>query len=250
VKSIVSLTFDDGLRCQFERAVPVLNSVRLPATFFLIANRNSTHDLWSGHSDDWWKIDWRAEDIAMLKTLVREGHEIGSHSVSHHPVNLKIPEQSEFEARESKRLIEGWIGAPISSFCYPFYWSHAYLADAVKKVGYQQARGGGVAPEYVPGASYYDVSKSGSLDQFNVDCRQISQNENVSEWLRPGCWHILTFHAIGVERDGWEPITVNQFSANMADLARYRDSGAVEVLTFAQAAERFSQHRQAPPLPI
>jgi hypothetical protein len=25
VKSIVSLTFDDGLRCQFERAVPVLN---------------------------------------------------------------------------------------------------------------------------------------------------------------------------------------------------------------------------------
>jgi peptidoglycan/xylan/chitin deacetylase (PgdA/CDA1 family) len=134
VKSIISLTFDDGLRCQFERAVPVLNSVRLPATFFLIANRNSTHDLWSGHSDDWWKIDWRAADIGILKTLIREGHEIGSHSVSHDPVNLKIPEQSEFEARESKRLIEGWIGAPLSSFCYPFYWSHAYLADAVKKV--------------------------------------------------------------------------------------------------------------------
>jgi hypothetical protein len=100
-----------------------------------------------------------------------------------------------------------------------------------------------VAPEYVPGASYYDVSESGSLDQFNVDCRQISQNENVSEWLRPGCWHVLTFHAIGDERDGWEPITADQFSANMAELARYRDSGAV--LTFAQAAERFSQQTQS-----
>ena len=93
-------------------------------------------------------------------------------------------------------------------------------------------------------------SNPGSLDQFNVDCRQISQNENVSEWLRPGCWHVLTFHAIGDERDGCEPITADQFSANMAELARYRDSGAVEVLTFAEAAERFSQHRQAPPLAI
>jgi peptidoglycan/xylan/chitin deacetylase (PgdA/CDA1 family) len=250
VKSIVSLTFDDDLRCQFARAVPALNSFRLPGTFFLIANRNSTHDLWSGHCDDWWKIDWRAEDIAMLRTMVREGHEIGSHSVSHHPVNLQIPEQSDFEARESKRLIEDRIGTVVSSFCSPFYWSHAYLSDAVKKAGYQQARGGGVAPEYVPGASYYDISRSGFLDRFNVDCRQISQNENISEWLRPGSWHVLTFHAIGDERDGWEPITTDQFSANMAELAIYRDSGAVEVLTFCQAAERFSQRGRALPVGI
>jgi hypothetical protein len=138
----------------------------------------------------------------------------------------------------------------VSSFCYPFYWSHAYLSDAVKKAGYQQARGGGVAPEYVPGASYYDISRSGFLDRFNVDCRQISQNENISEWLRPGSWHVLTFHAIGDERDGWEPITTDQFSANMAELAIYRDSGAVEVLTFCQAAERFSQRGRALPVGI
>jgi peptidoglycan/xylan/chitin deacetylase (PgdA/CDA1 family) len=250
VKSIVSLTFDDGLRCQFARAVPVLNRHGMRGTFFLITNRNATHDQWSGHSDDWWKIDWQPEDIAMLQTLVREGHEIGSHSVSHHPVNLKIAEEAEIETRESKRMIEDRIGRIVSSFCYPFYWSHAYLADAVRKAGYQQARGGGVAPEYVPGASYYDASKSASLDLFNVDCRQISQNENVSGWLRPGCWHVLTFHAIGDERDGWEPITADQFSANMAELAKYRDSGAVEVLTFAQAAERLSQRGQVLPVAI
>jgi peptidoglycan/xylan/chitin deacetylase (PgdA/CDA1 family) len=250
LQSIVSLTFDDGLRCQFERAVPVLNKYELPATFFLIANRNATHDLWSGHTDDWWKIDWRPDDIAMLRTLVRDGHEIGSHTVSHHPDTLKIPEQSEFEALESKRLIEDSIGTQVSSFCYLFYWSHGYLADSVRKIGYQQARGGGVAPDYVPGASYYDISKTGSLDRFNIDCRQISQNENVCEWLRPGCWHVLTFHAIGDDRDGWEPITADQFSTNMAELARYRDSGAVEVLTFAQAADSFSQTPQMLPVAI
>jgi peptidoglycan/xylan/chitin deacetylase (PgdA/CDA1 family) len=248
VKPIVSITFDDGLRCQFERAVPVLNKLGMQATFFLIANRNPTHDLWSGHTDDWWKIDWRPDDIAMLKTLVRDGHEIGSHSVSHHPDTLKMPEQAKFEARESKRLIEDWIGTQVSSFCYPFYWSHGYLADSVRNAGYGQARGGGVAPDYVPAASYYDISESGCLDRFNIDCRQISQNENVSEWLKPGCWHVLTFHAIGADRDGWEPITEDQFLANMAELARYRDTGTVEVLTFANAATRFSQRGELLPV--
>jgi hypothetical protein len=60
----------------------------------------------------------------------------------------------------------------------------------------------------------------------------------------------LTFHAIGDDRDGWEPITAEQFLANMAELAKYRDFGAVEVLTFAEAADRFSQHRGILPLAI
>jgi peptidoglycan/xylan/chitin deacetylase (PgdA/CDA1 family) len=47
---MISLTFDDGLWCQFESALPILNSHGMPATFFLIANRNPTHDLWSGHT--------------------------------------------------------------------------------------------------------------------------------------------------------------------------------------------------------
>ena len=119
MQSIVSITFDDGLRSQFDRAVPVLNKYGMPATLFLIANRNSTHDLWSGHVNDWWKIDWRPDDITMLKKLVRDGHEIGSHSVTHHPLNLMTAEQSDFEARESKRLIEDWIGAPVASFVTP-----------------------------------------------------------------------------------------------------------------------------------
>ena len=90
MKSVVSLTFDDGLRCQFEKAVPILNRYGLKATFFLIANDDSTHDLWNNHVDDWWKIDWRPEDREMLATVVRDGHEIGSHSVSHHPEKLKL----------------------------------------------------------------------------------------------------------------------------------------------------------------
>ena len=239
MKSLITLTFDDGLRCQFEKAVPILNRFGLKGTFFLIANRNSTHDLWNNHVDDWSKIDWRPEDLEMLVGVVRGGHEIGSHSVSHHPDQLKLPERADLEVRDSRSLIEGWTGAKISSFCYPFYWSHEYLSDAVKKAGYRQARGGGVAPTYAPSNSYYSCSEPTSLDPFNIDCRQISRTEDVSSWLRPGCWHVLTYHAVGDERDGWEPISEAEFRAQVEQLAKYRDSGEVEVLTFAEGADRF-----------
>jgi len=36
MQSLVSLTFDDGFRCQFGEALPILNSYGMPATFFLI----------------------------------------------------------------------------------------------------------------------------------------------------------------------------------------------------------------------
>jgi peptidoglycan/xylan/chitin deacetylase (PgdA/CDA1 family) len=239
--ALVSLTFDDGFRCQFEKALPILDSYDILATFFLVANRDATHDRWAGHFNDWWKIDWREDDIAMLKKLVQHGHEIGSHSVAHHPTKMKT--QPDIEARESKRLIEEWIGTKVSSFCYPFYHSHANLANAVRDAGYEQARGGGIPPNYGPRASYYAVGQNGAFDRLNIDCRQISATENVGGWIRPGCWHVLTFHGIGGERDGWAPIPVEQFATQMTELARHRDSNAVEVVPFKDGAERVGLQR-------
>ena len=67
--ALISLTFDDGLRCQFEQAVPILRRYDFVATFFLVANQDATHDSWWRRKNDWWKIDWREVDIAMLKQL-------------------------------------------------------------------------------------------------------------------------------------------------------------------------------------
>ncbi len=236
MQSIISLTFDDGLRCQFDNAIPVLNHHSIPATLFLIANQDPTHESWD-HKNDWWKIDWSEDDIANLKKLVNDGHEIGSHSLTHHP--QKMQSNPPAEARDSKERIEDWLETKVTSFCYPYYRSHAYLADGVKNAGYEQARGGGTPPLYGPRASYYLAPDDPSFDRFNVDCREISANERVSEWVRPGCWHILTFHAIGNQRDGWKPISREQFAALMAELAEYRDAGTVEILTFKGGAARF-----------
>src|SRR5437588_13066645 len=83
--ALVSLTFDDGLRCQFEQAVPILDQYGFSATFFLVANTDPIHTDGVTHPD-WRKTDWSEKDIQLLNGMVQRGHEIGAHSVHHrHP---------------------------------------------------------------------------------------------------------------------------------------------------------------------
>jgi len=230
-KALITLTFDDGLRCQFERAVPILDHYGFPATFFLVANTDPTHTDGGTHPE-WRKINWSKEDIQLLKGMVRRGHEIGTHGVTHR--RPEVEHDPKFEAEKSKEWIESRLGVEVTSYCYPFCLVTRRIKKAAINAKYKQARGGAEG-------AYYPLQ---SLDLFNVDCRHVYRAgpENVVEWIRhPGCWHVLMFHGIGTNDDGWWPISVDEFSREMAELAKYRDSGKVEVVTFKEAADRFRQ---------
>jgi len=112
--ALISLTFDDGLRRQFEQAVPILDQYALPATFFLIANTLPFHE-----RPEWRKIEWNANDIQLLKSMAQGGHEIGSHSVSHKSPTPSPDFDPKSEAEESKKLIEGWMDMEIPSSVTP-----------------------------------------------------------------------------------------------------------------------------------
>ena len=242
----VSLTFDDGLRCQFEQAIPILDKYGFLATFFLTANSEPIHTDGYVHPN-WSKTDWRDSDIEFLKSMIRTGHEIGAHSVHHkQPFLDKDPK---FEAEESKRWIETRLDKGVLSYCYPFCHATDPIKNAVIDAGYKQARWG--ANEET---AYYPLQ--GSIDRFKVDCRHISKfasesvgghtvgkygAENVDGWIRPDHWHVLMFHGIGTVNDGWWSIPVPEFAREMAELAKHRDSGAVEVVTFGDGATHFSK---------
>lgn len=243
-KALVSLTFDDGLRSQFERAVPILDGYGFPATFFLVANTDPIFtDGWAEENGfEWHKIDWNEEDIRLLKSMMSRGHEIGAHTITHK--RDAIAANPVFEATECKRLIEGWLDTEIPSFCYPFYDTVTVLKEPTIKAGYRQARAG-------KQNSYYSLADADSdsespkdyesrkKDLLAVDCRQIAQTgEDVNAWVRPGHWHVVTFHGIGGDQDGWVPITEPEFERQMTELAKLRDDGEVEVVTFANGAER------------
>ena len=76
-------------------------------------------------------------------------------------------------------------------------------------------------------------------------CRHVGKNgaENVNDWLRPGSWHVLMFHGIGTLNEGWSPIAEAEFARQMSELAKCRDSGLGEVVTFKEGAQRFRQKR-------
>jgi glycosyltransferase involved in cell wall biosynthesis len=227
MRSLISLTFDDGLRCQFEQALPILNQHGLKATFFLVANTDRI--LKDGYSHpNWNKTDWSEKDVQLFKSMVQQGHEIGAHSVHHrHPFLDRDPK---LEAEGSKKWIEDRVGVEISSYCYPLSHFTYHIKRSVIHAAYKQARWG-------ENEGYYQLRDP--VDHFKVDCRRIGKNgaDNVADWLRPGCWHVLMFHGIGTANDGWCAISVDEFARQMAELAAYRESGAVRVVTFKEGAQ-------------
>jgi len=62
----VSLTFDDGLECQLEKAIPSMNKLGLRGTFYLSPGGKN----------------WR-QRLSPWRDVATDGHEIGNHSLSH-----------------------------------------------------------------------------------------------------------------------------------------------------------------------
>jgi len=74
-----------------------------------------------------------------LAELASNGHEIGSHSMTH----CMMPECDDnmltYEMAESRRVLQTRIGQPIESFCYPNGNSDARTAHAAVMAGYRRA---------------------------------------------------------------------------------------------------------------
>jgi peptidoglycan/xylan/chitin deacetylase (PgdA/CDA1 family) len=74
-----------------------------------------------------------------LAELAADGHEIGSHSMTH----CLMPECDDraltYELSESRRVLESRLGQAVESFCYPNGNSDARTAQAVAKAGYRRA---------------------------------------------------------------------------------------------------------------
>ena len=84
-----------------------------------------------------------AQDLVMnaeqIRKLHQQGHEIGSHSVSHEILPLLNDADLELEIQQSKQQLEAVTQKPLSSFCYPNGDFDQRCLALVEKHGYQQA---------------------------------------------------------------------------------------------------------------
>jgi len=135
-KPVVSITFDDGYRDNFEHAFPVLRRLKLPAMIFVIAGKVGQTNSLDGR-------DLPLADWPQLREMVDSGLvSVGSHSLSHPQFRKIPPGKVQEEVERSKSILEQNLQRQIDWFCYPKSQYTPQTIRALQRTGYRYAFGG------------------------------------------------------------------------------------------------------------
>jgi peptidoglycan/xylan/chitin deacetylase (PgdA/CDA1 family) len=120
----VVVSFDDGYSAQYSVAGRVLRSVRWPGVLNLEVSRV---DVRGGLSS------------AQVRTLVRRGWEIASHTFTHPDLTKLSAPQLQHEVTDSRAELRRRFGVEVAFFCYPYGRTSPAVEDAVAMAGYSGA---------------------------------------------------------------------------------------------------------------
>jgi cellulose synthase/poly-beta-1,6-N-acetylglucosamine synthase-like glycosyltransferase/spore germination protein YaaH/peptidoglycan/xylan/chitin deacetylase (PgdA/CDA1 family) len=120
----VALTFDDGPDERWTpRILDILKARHVPATFFIVGENAIT-------------------ERPLLERMIREGHEIGSHTYTHPNLATAGQTQTLFELNATQRLFQAFTGRTLKLFRAPFFGdAEPTTADEVLPVWEAQNRG-------------------------------------------------------------------------------------------------------------
>lgn len=124
----VVLTFDDGWRDNYDFALPVLQSLEAPATFFVT----------TGHLEGT-PPDPRRMTISQLRELESAGMTIGGHTRTHQPLTHIDGEQCDREVVGCRADLETILREAPRWFAYPGGAFNRATADAVRLAGWDGA---------------------------------------------------------------------------------------------------------------
>ncbi|MCP4644874.1 MAG: polysaccharide deacetylase family protein [bacterium] len=125
----VAITFDDGYRDNLTNAAPVLARLGLPATVFMVTGRAGgllahDHDPTTSGIMTWDEV----------RELAGMGVDIGAHTVNHVRLSHLDGTGQRAEIAGSYDAIADALGAPPTSFAYPFGTAADYDATSIRLV--------------------------------------------------------------------------------------------------------------------
>ncbi len=106
---------DDAYEDFRQFAWPILESLGIPATLFVIADAIGGWNDW----DDLAPRRHRHLTAEELRRLHASGVAIGSHARSHRPLVRLSDSELESELRDSRHLLEDLVGGPVTTLAYP-----------------------------------------------------------------------------------------------------------------------------------
>lgn len=130
----VILTADDGHLDFLQNALPILTALRVPAVLFPVAGCLGARGLRWNDANGLPVDIVSAED---LKTLIRNGIEIGSHFMEHVRASDLTADQRMHQLTRSKQVLEAACGTAISSVAYPYGAMTDDLPDQARAAGYR-----------------------------------------------------------------------------------------------------------------
>jgi peptidoglycan/xylan/chitin deacetylase (PgdA/CDA1 family) len=212
----VSLTFDDGMRSQLERAIPILGEYNLRVTFYI-----------NPRGEDW------MTRMAPWRDAAQTGHEVGNHTVNHpcswafrnqrdSGLEAMTLEDMDREISEGKRRIEAGIPEQtLHTFCYPCY--HTHVGEGPTRQSYTPV----VARYHPAGRVKGDMANHPLTTDlhhlFSYPVERHSAHEMiglVEESVSQGRWAVLTFHGV---HEGHLSVAEPDFRALCAHLDRSRN---------------------------
>ena len=122
------LTFDGCYSDQLENAVPVLNSLKFPATFFPASGGLACE-----------RPDVAAHWRHTVLELTKAGHTIGCHTHNHLVLTRLSTTHVRQEVLGSKLALEDALGQRVSAFCYPYGAYDTRVREVVQEAGFDVA---------------------------------------------------------------------------------------------------------------
>jgi glycosyltransferase involved in cell wall biosynthesis/peptidoglycan/xylan/chitin deacetylase (PgdA/CDA1 family) len=196
-RNVACITFDDGYEDNLAEAAPLLLELGVPATMFV------TSGLMLGDSSvcaSFRKLtgyDTRFMSPRQVADLHRAGFEIGAHTHTHpNLARLRLDETRE-EVERSKTALEQAIGAPVTTFAYPFGKRHIHYTmktvAAVRAAGFRAAAA--VAFRGVPAGS--------SVRIFEVPRFFVTRADSPETFRQKVCGHFDWLGAIQEHAPRW-----------------------------------------------
>lgn len=131
---LIALSFDDGMDDNHEFVLPILRQHGIPATVYVTTGLIGKPNPWMARESG-----ARMMTAGELRDLVSAGFEIGSHTVTHPDLSKLGYETCLQEMVESRRALEGLLGAPVRTFAYPFCHYGPPALAAAKTAGFRAA---------------------------------------------------------------------------------------------------------------
>ncbi|MFZ5445421.1 MAG: polysaccharide deacetylase family protein [Myxococcota bacterium] len=213
-RGMLSLTMDDSVLSQVELARPVLARFGFKATVYEVVSQLETYGF-----------------VSEAQLMAAEGHEIGSHSLTHDLLTSLGAAALEAETGGSKAWLEVHVAPAVTSFASP---AGAYDARTLAAISrhYTSHRTVNPGPNYM-GTSVFELGVGRSFSDVPPAelCAQIAEAAQLRGWL------IFVFHDFTAA-----PSTPYLLSYPIAGfeqaLACARDTPGLDVVTVSEGAAR------------